>query len=79
MLYAETNEVDLYVKLSVFEYIAYVQIQVQFLFCNHLQYAETNEVDPYVKLSVFDPETGGTEAFKTSVQMNDASPRWVFV
>lgn len=40
-----------------------------------LQYKETNEVDPYVRLSLFDPESGGTESFRSSTQMNDASPR----
>lgn len=41
-----------------------------------LEYKETNEVDPYVRLSLFDPERGATEAFRTSVQVNDATPRW---
>lgn len=40
-----------------------------------MQYQETNQVDPYVRLTLFDPSTGGTEAFRTSTQMNDASPR----
>lgn len=33
-------------------------------------------MDPYVRLSLFDPTKGGTESFRTSTQMNDASPRW---
>ena len=40
-----------------------------------VQYKETNEVDPYVRLSLFDPTSGGTEAFRSTTQMNDASPR----
>ena len=40
-----------------------------------MQYKETNEVDPYVRLSLFDPTSGGTEAFRSTTQMNDASPR----
>jgi hypothetical protein len=43
-----------------------------------MQYKETNEVDPYVRLSLFDPTSGGTEAFRSTTQMNDASPRCTF-
>lgn len=32
-------------------------------------------MDPYVRLSLFDPTSGGTEAFRSTTQMNDASPR----
>lgn len=41
-----------------------------------LEYKEANEVDPYVRLTLFDPERGGTESFRTTVQVNDATPRW---
>lgn len=33
-------------------------------------------MDPYVRLTLFDAASGGTEAFRTTTQMNDASPRW---
>ena len=33
-------------------------------------------MDAYVRLTVFDALTGDTEAFRTSVQINDTSPRF---
>ena len=37
---------------------------------------KSGQVDAYVRLTVFDPFTGDTEAFRTSVQINDTSPRF---
>jgi hypothetical protein len=51
-------------------------LTVNVIRAKNLEYKETNEVDPYVRLTLFDATTGGTEAFRTSTQMNDASPRW---
>ena len=50
----------------------------EFLF-RFLQVEEANQVDPYVRLSLFDANSGGTEAFRTSTQMNDGAAAFFVV
>ena len=33
-------------------------------------------MDAYIRMTLYDPSTGNTEAFRTSTQINDPSPRY---
>ncbi len=37
---------------------------------------KSGQVDAYIRMTLYDPSTGNTEAFRTSTQINDPSPRY---
>ena len=37
---------------------------------------KSGQVDAYVRMTLYDPSTGHTEAFRTTTQINDPSPRF---
>ncbi len=42
----------------------------------HRAQEKSGQVDAYIRMTLYDPSTGNTEAFRTSTQINDPSPRY---